>query len=93
MALIQPKEMVAQAGSKAILYVGPNVHYRSKHIPGSVFAGPGSNAAGLALLKQEAGKLARRSRNRRLLRLLSLGPLPLTCSRPWICSKAWDSRR
>ncbi len=63
MALIQPAELVPQLSSKgdrpAILYTGPNVLFRSKHIPGSVFAGPGSNAAGLTLLKQEAGKLPR----------------------------------
>ena len=39
--------------------MGPNVLYRSKHIVGSVYAGPGSTAAGLAMLKAEAGKLPR----------------------------------
>jgi thiosulfate/3-mercaptopyruvate sulfurtransferase len=63
LALIQPAELVPRLESKtgrpAVLYIGPNVLYRSKHIPASVFAGPGSNSAGLALLKQEAGKLSR----------------------------------
>jgi thiosulfate/3-mercaptopyruvate sulfurtransferase len=63
MALIQPAELAPQLASKgdrpAILYTGPNVLFRSKHIPGSVFAGPGSNAAGLALLKEAAAKLPR----------------------------------
>src|SRR6266540_6835322 len=59
LALIQPQELAPAIAEKAIFHTGPNVLYRSKHIPGSVFAGPGSNAAGLALLKQEAGKLAR----------------------------------
>ncbi len=63
LALIQPKEMASQLDSKsvhaAVFHTGPNVLYRSKHIPGSVYAGPGSNAAGLAMLKQEAGKLPR----------------------------------
>jgi rhodanese-related sulfurtransferase len=63
LALIQPQEMASQLDSKAarpvILYTGPNVLYRSKHIPGAIFAGPGSNADGLALLKQEVGKLSR----------------------------------
>jgi hypothetical protein len=35
------------------------VLYRSKHIPGAVYAGPGSSAAGLELLRTEAGKLPR----------------------------------
>ena len=63
LTLIQPQELVPQLESKgarpAVFHTGPNVLYRSKHIPGSVYAGPGSNAAGLALLRQEAGKLPR----------------------------------
>ena len=63
LTLIQPQELVPQLESKsarpAVFYTGPNVLYRSKHIPGSVYAGPGSNAAGMALLKQEADKLPR----------------------------------
>ncbi len=63
LALIQPQEFAAQlegnGARPAILYTGPNVLYRSKHIPGSVYAGPGSNAAGLALLKEAADKLPR----------------------------------
>ena len=39
--------------------VGPNVLYRSRHIPGSVYAGPGRSDDGLAMLKAEAGKLPR----------------------------------
>jgi rhodanese-related sulfurtransferase len=61
MALIQPAELAPRVNSKGdrptILYVGPKVLFRSKHIPGSVFVGPGSNAAGLALLRTEAAKL------------------------------------
>jgi 3-mercaptopyruvate sulfurtransferase SseA len=63
MALVQPSELAAQLAGKgvrpAVFMVGPNVLYRSKHIPGSVFAGPGQSAAGLAMLKAEAGKLSR----------------------------------
>ena len=63
LVLIQPRELLTQLESKGarpvLFYTGPNVLYRSKHIPGSVFAGPGSNAPGLALLKQEAEKLPR----------------------------------
>jgi rhodanese-related sulfurtransferase len=35
------------------------VLYRSKHISGSIFAGPGQNEAGLAMLKGEVDKLPR----------------------------------
>ena len=63
LALVQPTELAAQLAAKgpapAVFMVGPNVLYRSRHIPGSVFAGPGQNEAGLAMLKAEAGKLAR----------------------------------
>jgi rhodanese-related sulfurtransferase len=63
MALIQPAELLPQFNSKGdrpiLFYIGPNVLFRSKHIPGSVFTGPGSNAAGLALLKQATGKFPR----------------------------------
>ena len=63
LALVHPQELAAQLAGKgtrpAVFMVGPNVLYRSKHIPGSVFAGPGQNEAGLAMLKAEAGKLPR----------------------------------
>ncbi len=54
MALIQPQELAPAVAGKAIFYTGPNVLFRSRHIPGSVYAGPGSSAAGLAALRQEA---------------------------------------
>jgi thiosulfate/3-mercaptopyruvate sulfurtransferase len=61
MALIQPKEFAAQlagkTGQPAIFHVGFNVLYRSKHIPGSVYAGPGSRPEGLDALKQAVAKL------------------------------------
>ena len=45
MALVQPPDLAAQLAAKgarpAVFMVGPNVLYRSKHIPASVFAGPG----------------------------------------------------
>ena len=63
LALVQPQELTAQLAGKsarpAVFMVGPNVLYRSKHVPGSVFAGPGNSAVGLAMLKAEAGKLPR----------------------------------
>jgi hypothetical protein len=63
LALVQPPDLAAQlAGTgarPAVFMVGPNVLYRSRHIPGSVYAGPGQNEAGLATLKAQAGKLPR----------------------------------
>lgn len=60
--LIEPKDVAAglsKTGAPAIFQVGPGVLYRSKHIPGAVFAGPGSRQAGLDALKEAAGKLPR----------------------------------
>ena len=61
LALIQPKEMAAALGEKgpAVFYVGPNVLFRSKHIPGSVFAGPGNMEKGIELLRASVDKLPR----------------------------------
>jgi len=63
MTLIQPGDLAAQLTGKGatppIYYVGPNVLYRSKHIPGSIFAGPGSRPDGLEALKAAAAKLPR----------------------------------
>jgi thiosulfate/3-mercaptopyruvate sulfurtransferase len=56
----EPKDIaatVAKSNAPAVLYVGPNVLFRSKHIPGSVYAGPGAKAEGLELLKAAVGKL------------------------------------
>jgi thiosulfate/3-mercaptopyruvate sulfurtransferase len=58
MALVQPDQLAkALAGKPAVFQVGPNVLYRSKHIPGAIFAGPGNKAEGVALLKAEVAKL------------------------------------
>ena len=60
--LVEPKEMadeLAKGAGPAIFYAGPNVMFRSKHIRGSIFAGPGSRPEGLDLLKAAAGKLPR----------------------------------
>ena len=63
LALVQPEELQAQLAGKGarpvIFMVGPNVLYRSKHIPGAVYAGPGVMETGLAMLKMEAEKLPR----------------------------------
>src|SRR5476651_1641331 len=58
--LVQPKDLAAHLDAKpAIFQVGPNVLYRSKHIPGAVYAGPGSKPEGLAMLKSAAANLPR----------------------------------
>lgn len=61
--LIQPKDLAARLASgavrPAIFQVGPHVLYRSKHIPGSLFAGPGGKSEGLELLKAAVEKLPR----------------------------------
>jgi thiosulfate/3-mercaptopyruvate sulfurtransferase len=63
MALVQPRELQAQLAGQGthpvIFMVGPNVLYRSKHIPGAIYAGQGAMETGLAVLKTEAGKLPR----------------------------------
>ena len=60
MAMIQPDEFAAKLSAKpALFYVGPNVMYRSKHIPGAIYAGPGNKAEGIELLKQAVAKLPR----------------------------------
>lgn len=61
--LIQPKELAAElasgASKPAILQVGPNVLYRSKHITGAVYAGPAGKSEGLEALKAAAQKIPR----------------------------------
>src|ERR1039458_2585096 len=63
LALVQPPELQAQLagqGARPVIFmVGTNVLYRSKHIAGAVYAGPGNGEAGLAILKAEADKLPR----------------------------------
>jgi thiosulfate/3-mercaptopyruvate sulfurtransferase len=59
---VQPSELAARlkTGAKpALIHVGFNVLYRNRHIPGSIYAGPGNTPAGLAALKAAAAKLPR----------------------------------
>jgi thiosulfate/3-mercaptopyruvate sulfurtransferase len=59
-AVVEPKPVAAslsKPGAPVILYVGPNVLYRGKHIAGAVYAGPGSTPAGLELLKTTVAKM------------------------------------
>ena len=59
MTLVQPADLAANLAKTkpAVFQVGPNVMYRSHHITGAVFAGPGSSPAGIALLKAAVSKL------------------------------------
>jgi hypothetical protein len=61
MTLIQPKDLAAQLSAKGaqpvIVYVGPNLLYRGKHIPGSIYAGPSMKQQGLDDLKQAVAKI------------------------------------
>jgi rhodanese-related sulfurtransferase len=50
--LLQPKEVAANLKKPLLVYVGFNVLYRAAHIPGSVYGGPGSTAAGIGELKK-----------------------------------------
>ena len=60
--VMQPKDAAAALAGPAkpaVLYVGPNVLYRSKHIPGAIYAGPGNRSEGIELLKSAAAKLSK----------------------------------
>jgi thiosulfate/3-mercaptopyruvate sulfurtransferase len=61
--LVQPNEVAARLAARGpvpvILYVGPNILYRSRHIPGAVYAGMGARPEGLQSLRAIAGKLPR----------------------------------
>jgi thiosulfate/3-mercaptopyruvate sulfurtransferase len=48
---------VTAGNQPLLLHVGFPVLYRSKHIPGSVYAGPGAKAEGLEVLKQAVAKV------------------------------------
>lgn len=50
--LIQPAQVAKDLNTPLIIHVGFPVLYRSTHIPGSVFAGPGSQPEGIVDLKR-----------------------------------------
>ena len=60
---VQPQDLVARLHASGappvIVQVGPNVLYRSKHIPGAVYAGPAAEPQGLAALRAAVEKLPR----------------------------------
>ncbi|MDE3199192.1 MAG: rhodanese-like domain-containing protein [Acidobacteriota bacterium] len=50
--LMQPKDVAAHLKGPLVLQVGFNVLYRAAHIAGTQYAGPGSKAEGIDLLKK-----------------------------------------
>ncbi len=60
---VQPKDLAAQLQAKgakpALFHVGFPVMYRGKHIPASIYAGPGSKDEGLAALRTAVASLPR----------------------------------
>ena len=60
---VEPKDLAAQLQAKGpkptLFHVGFPVMYRGKHIPASIYAGPGSKAEGLDALKAAAAGLPR----------------------------------
>jgi rhodanese-related sulfurtransferase len=62
---IQPADLVPLLAEKdaakapVVIQVGSQVFFRQAHIAGSVYAGPGSQAAGLALLEKTVAPLAK----------------------------------
>lgn len=62
-ALIQPADLaarLAKPGPKpALIHVGFGFLYRGKHLPGTVYAGPGARPEGIQALKTAVAKLPR----------------------------------
>jgi rhodanese-related sulfurtransferase len=61
-ALVQPAELAASLKNAStpkplILHVGFHILYVQAHIPGSEYAGPGSEDAGLQMLRNRVAKL------------------------------------
>ena len=50
--LVQPKDVAADIKTPLLLHVGFPVLYRASHIPGSIYAGPGSKPEGIEELKK-----------------------------------------
>jgi len=62
MPLTQPADVAAALSGKSkpmVLQVGPNVLYRSKHIPGAIYAGMAARPEGLELLKKTVDSVPR----------------------------------
>jgi len=50
--LVTPGDFAGHMKGALILHVGFNVLYRPSHIPGSIYAGPGSKPEGIEVLKK-----------------------------------------
>ena len=50
--LMHPKDVAAHLNGPLLLHVGFPVLYRASHIPGSIYAGPGSKPEGIVELKK-----------------------------------------
>ena len=62
--LVQPEQVAKDLNTPLLIHIGFPVLYRSAHITGSVFAGPGSKDAGIADLKKA---VARQPRTREIV--------------------------
>jgi rhodanese-related sulfurtransferase len=63
-SLLQPAELAARLNAKSgkkptLIHVGFGFLYRGKHLPGSVYAGPGARPEGLKALQAAVAKLPR----------------------------------
>lgn len=61
-ALVQPSEVsrMLKSGAKPVIFqVGSHLMYSQAHIPGAIFAGPGSQPSGIDLLASHAAGLAK----------------------------------
>ncbi len=70
------KIVQAKANAPLLLQVGFALQYKSKHIPGAIYAGPGREDAGLAELKKAVANVPEGSPDCPVLRMLSVGSLP-----------------
>ena len=89
--LIQPDQAVKALKSALVIHVGFPVLYRSVHIPGTSYAGPGSKEEGIADLKKAVAPSRTTATSfsiagaARLTNARTYGPLSPRCTR-------WGSR-
>ena len=59
--IVQPKDLAARITAKEnkalIIHVGFTLHYKQKHIPGAIYAGPGNKPEGLEKLKSAVANI------------------------------------
>src|SRR5258708_7706549 len=61
---VQPKDLSKRlagstTGKPMIVHVGPNVQYKTKHIPDAIYAGPGNKPEGIEKLKAAVADVAK----------------------------------